>query len=187
MIEETFFSDEMGIRLSDTKIKKAWGEPSKKLKVEKPQEDIKLNCWGAISSRGATSLHIFSSNLNGPLYEDILDEHIMEMEELYPEGFYFQQDRSSVHQYAEGWIEDHGLERLTYPTYSPDLSPIENLWSTLKHNVKCDAPRNEAALCRSLRENWEILTTREKLEPYFTTLHGRYQECLDKQGERLPY
>jgi len=37
----------------------------------------------------------------------------------------FQQDRSSVHQYAEGWIEDHGLKRLTYPTYSPDLSPIE--------------------------------------------------------------
>jgi len=185
MIDETFFSDEMGI--SNARIKKAWSGPEKKIKVEKPQRDVKLNCWGAISRQGATSLHIFKDNLTGSTYEDIIDEHIPEMEQLYPEGFYFQHDNSSVHQSAEGWMDEIDLERLIFPSYSPDLTPIENLWATLKYYVRCDAPSNETALHRSLIRNWEILTTRENLEPYFENLKDRYQECLEKNGERLPY
>ena len=187
MIDETFFSDEMGIWLSDARIKKAWSGPEKKIKVEKPQRDVKLNCWGAISRQGATSLHIFKDNLTGSTYEDIIDEHIPEMEQLYPEGFYFQHDNSSVHQSAEGWMDEIDLERLIFNSYSPYLTPIENLWATLKYYVRCDAPSNETALHRSLIRNWEILTTRENLEPYFENLKDRYQECLEKNGERLPY
>jgi len=68
LIEEIFFNDKMGIELSHTGIKKGWGDPTKKLKVESPHRDIKLNCWGAILSRGATSFHIFTNSLDGPFY-----------------------------------------------------------------------------------------------------------------------
>ena len=54
-IDETFFADEMGIWLSDAAAKKAWSGPYKKVKIEKPLKDIKLNCWGAISRNEATS------------------------------------------------------------------------------------------------------------------------------------
>ena len=101
MINETFFCDEMGIRLSDARIKKAWSEPQKKVKVEKPLKDVKLNYWGA-TSRGATSLQIFANNLNADAYQDIVEEHITEMEEIYPEGFYLQHDNSRVHKCVEG-------------------------------------------------------------------------------------
>ena len=156
MIDETFFGDEMGIRLSDARIKKAWSEPQKKVKVEKPLKDIKLNCWGAISRQGATSLYIYKENLKASKYEDIVEEHITEMEELYPEGFYFLHDNSQVHKSAEDRLNEIGLERLDFPCYSPVLTPIENLWSTLKYYVRCDAPRNEQALRRNLTRNWEI-------------------------------
>jgi len=66
-IKRCFFSDEMGIRLTElSKGDKGWMQPQKKLKVERVDKDVKLNCWGAISWQGATSLHIFSDNLKIP-------------------------------------------------------------------------------------------------------------------------
>lgn len=183
----TFYSDEMGIRLFDAQPKKAWGETCKKIKMEKPLHDIKLSCWGAISRRGSTSLHIFKGNLNGPLYETILQEHTQEMQELYPSGFWFQHDNLPVHQCVEDWMADNGLERVSFPSYSPDLTPIENLWATLKHSVRCDAPLSEGDLRQSLTRNWKILTSKKNLKPYFDSLSHRYQECIDEDGERLPY
>ena len=68
-IDEIFFSDEMGINLSDTLTTKAWSGPCKKVKVEKPLADVRVSCWGAISRYGATSLEIYQGTLNAERYE----------------------------------------------------------------------------------------------------------------------
>jgi len=187
MIDQVFFTDEMGIKLSETTTKMAWGLPGKKIKVTKPTKDCKVSCWGGISARGATSLHIYKDTLNASRYEDILEEHIPEMQALYPEGFLFQQDNLPAHRAIDDWIESQNLEQVTFPSYSPDLSPIENIWFSLKDSVRQDAPRNEAELIRSLQNNWQALTTPANLEPYFNTLVHRYDECVQMEGERLPY
>jgi len=74
-----------------------------------------------------------------------------------------------------------------FPAYSADLSPIENLWSALKHSVAVDHPTTSVALERSLKDNWEKLTTPENLAPYFDNLHNRYVECIDIEGEKVPH
>jgi methylphosphotriester-DNA--protein-cysteine methyltransferase len=51
-IYETFFSDEMGIKLSDAQLDKRWYKPQKKLKMENLPINIKVNCWGAILKQG---------------------------------------------------------------------------------------------------------------------------------------
>lgn len=33
------------------------------------------------------------------------------------------------------WAEENGIELLDWPPYSPDLNPIENLWSILKQEI----------------------------------------------------
>lgn len=186
-VYQTFFSDEMGIKLSETKKEKAWHMPRKKVKTEKPSQDVKLNCWAAVSAEGATSLKIFKENLRGPLYQSIIEEHIPEMEEMLPDGYYFIHDNHPTHKPIENWMEKNELERLQFPTYSPDLNIIENLWSALKGSVACDAPRTENQLKKSLQKNWETLTTPDNLRPYFANLHDRYFECIEEEGKRLPY
>lgn len=109
------------------------------------------------------------------------------MEALYPEGFYFQQDNLPAHRASKTWIKENGLGQFDFPDYSPDLNIIENLWSSLKHMVRCDNPRSENGLVQSLQRNWELLTTEENLRPYFESLHSRYLECINKNGVRLPY
>ena len=189
-LKRTFFSDEMGVRLSEvSNYNKTWTLPTrKKLKTEKGARDIKLNCWGAISWEGATSLHIFTENLNNDIYQDILNEHAPEMVDIYSnKKCYFQQDNLPAHGNVEILGDYPPLELLDFPTYSPDLNPIENMWSTLKYKVACDAPKSERALVKSLINNWEELTKVDNLRPYLQTLDGRYLECIEQNGGRLPY
>ena len=62
------------------------------------------------------------------------------------------------------------------------IFPIENLRSTLKDSVAKVAPYNEERLITSLQRNWDILTLRRNLQPYFLSLLSRYQECIEKGG-----
>ena len=186
-INETFFSDEMGIKLSQAMPKKAWSGPNKKVKIVKPAKDIKLNCWGAISRNGATSLEIFENNLKADSYQAIVQKHQQEMIQVYPEGVQFTHDNSQVHKSSEVNLQNDNFRIIQFPTYSPDLNPIENLWSALKGNVRNNAPRTEKQLRESLKRNWDTLTQINNLEPYFDNLHIRYQECIDKNGIRLNY
>ena len=184
-IYNTFFSDEMGINLSEAHINKAWAPAGTRMEIEKPRKNVHLNCWGAISYFGATSLHIFKEPLKAGVYEGIIKSHLEEMDQIYPEGYYFQHDNSSVHKAAEKEATKMGLEILDFPTYSPDLSPIENLWSTLKSAVAADSPKTEAQLIRSLRRNWEKVTTENALKPYFEELEDRYLDCIECNGALL--
>lgn len=184
-IYETFFSDEMGMKLSEAYPKKTWRDPQKKVEVAQPLKDVKLNCWGAISANGATSLHIFKGSQKASVYQGIIDEHLLEMDDLYPEGFYFQHDNHKTHTASENWLNDQDVVPLQFPTYSPDLNPIENVWNALKARVRHDAPKTEAQMKNSLIRNWEEITTKEALEPYFDDMVVRCEECMEIEGERL--
>jgi len=121
-IKRCFFSDEMGIRLSEiSKPKKHWMQAGMELENERVDDDIKLNCWGAISWKGATSLHIFSENLNNSLYQEIVEKHREEMENLYQQDFCYQHDKHPFHLTFEVFDEDEDVEIIDFPTYSPIL------------------------------------------------------------------
>lgn len=186
-IETTFFSDEMGINLSDTHLDRVWMPPRQRIKCTKPKQNVRLNCWGAISCNGATDLYIFKGGLKADHYQDILLEHKQQMDDLYNGPYTFIHDNLSVHTAVEDWAKTNGLNIRDFPTYSPDLNPIENLWSALKYRVACDNPRTEQQMRNSLLRNWRNLTTLEALEPYFEGLKGRYQDCIDKGGGKLDH
>jgi len=186
-IYSSVFTDEMGINLSDCYSENVWNPPRKKVKVEVPRQDIWLSCWAGISYNGATTLHIYKNSLKADTYLKIVEEHKHEMDELYPNGYLYQHDNSSVHVAAEDDMKRQKFKFMEFPTYSPDLSPIENLWSALKVAVAKDNPKNETSLRRSLHNNWRELTQVDKLHAYFDVLFDRYNECIEKKGIRLRY
>ncbi len=62
------------------------------------------------------------------------------------------------HRQVEEAIERAGARLLFLPPYSPDLSPIELMWSKLKHYLKKKVARTMADFHQALLEAFETLT-----------------------------
>ena len=187
LIYRTFFSDEMGIELKRVHKNRAWQLATEKLRKKNAAENIKVDCWAAISAQGATSLEIYKKGMNGDLYRQIIESHKTEMEMLYPDGeFYFIQDIHPVHRMNEEWIvKEMKLGLIKLPRKSPDLNIIEHVWVALKERVRIDDPATESELRASLLKNWAVLTHPERMQPFFEGLHRRYYECVSRNGEKL--
>ena len=52
------------------------------------------------------------------------------------------------------WFENNGISTLSWPSQSPDLNPIENLWNTLKVKVHKRNPQNIKQLEELCKEEW---------------------------------
>ena len=189
-IYQTFFSDEMAIELNNNYKNKVWQLLTENIRRKNATEYVKLNCWGAISAKGATSLDIYERSLNGNFYRQIITGHKEEMKKLYSDGeeFYFLQDNHPAHRKSEQWlVEEQKLNLIKLPKRSPDLNIIENLWSALKERVISEAPSNEKELRASLLSHWEVLTKADRLQPFFEGLHRRYMECIERDGHKFRY
>ena len=98
------------------------------------------------------------------------------------------QDNAPSHasKYSTAWLASKGLKDnriMTWPPSSPDLNPIENLWSLLKHDIY-----GEGRQYTSLNSIWEaVVVAARKVDPQqikklTDSMDGRLMTVIEKRG-----
>lgn len=82
----------------------------------------------------------------------------------------------------------YGLDSIPWPAASPDLSPIENVWSILKRKVAQlhPRPRTVAELKTALIRLWDELDPSE-FDACIDSMPRRVQQCIANKGGHTKY
>ncbi|CAB1453064.1 unnamed protein product [Pleuronectes platessa] len=113
---------------------------------------------GCFSSAGTGKLVRIEGKADGAKYREILEENLMQSAKDLRLGrrFIFQQDNDPKHtaRATKEWFGLKNVNVLKWPSQSPDLNPIENLWQDLKIAVHRRSPSNLTELHLFCQEEW---------------------------------
>jgi transposase len=194
--KKVLFSDEKSFWLGSIPTH-AWQDPNHRITVEVPKYAPKLHVWAAIGYYVKTKLYFSEQNLDGPLYQQILKARLKEKDIIYSpdcprtlrKKWLFLQDNDPKHKAKKSMAELENLigdRLLLHPAYSPDLNPIEDMWSYLDLKLKNSNVQTIPSLQRFLNKEWNALPWTE-IRKSVNSMPKRLKECIKLNGKRTHY
>ena len=181
------FSDETTVYLNQVKGR-VWNPPGNKKIVRTVKHPTKVNVWGCFSSRGFGRIICFKENLNAKRMCNIYERALLPTatDHFGPgsTSWKLQEDNDPKHmsKMAKKWREENGVQRIDWPSMSPDINPIENVWHLLKMSLQ----KRKLTTCRSLtaaiHREWKALPV-ELAGRLVETMKNRLFEVIEKKGD----
>ncbi|XDV36000.1 hypothetical protein PO909_005854 [Leuciscus waleckii] len=141
--------------------------------------------WGMFSWHTLGNLHFCDGTINADKYIEILEHNMLPSRRHLFQGrpCIFQQDNAKPHSahITKSWLRRKRIRVLDWPAYSPDLSPIENVWLILKRKMRQRRPRTVAHLKNCLQQEWDKITP-ETLHHLVSSVPKRLLSVVKRNG-----
>ena len=150
-----------------------------------------LMVWAGISVQGKTDLHVLQNGtLTAVRYRDeILDPIVRPYAGAIGPQFILMDDNARPHRahLVDRCLDNESIERMEWPSRSPDLNPIEHVWDMIGRAVyaRVNPPRTLAELGQALQEEYDRIP--QKIWNLICSMRRRCRAVIDARGCHTRY
>lgn len=147
--------------------------------------------WTGFGAHGKCNVAILTGKVNALKYQNALEHHFLPFKNnLNGKEVVFQQDNASVHtaKTTKQWLTDHHIAQLPWPSKSPDLNPMENVWGIIVRRVYADGKQYGTAeeLKAAIIQAWNSVTM-ETLNHFVNSMPDRIFSVINHNGGSTKY
>jgi hypothetical protein len=146
--------------------------------------------WGCFASSGVGRLHHIQGIMKKEEYHAILQHQMFPSANALfgHNNWIFQQDNDLKHTAIinQAYLANRHVNVMDWPAQSPDLNPIENLWSELKRQLQDRTCNTPDELFDVLKAGWEAIP-REYIQKLIDSMARRCLAVIRANGRATKY
>ncbi|MEN2497501.1 MAG: Ubiquitin carboxyl-terminal hydrolase 22 [Marteilia pararefringens] len=191
-----FFSDEscMEINMNSTMNRVRRFKSSSPLNplytTQRVKYPLKVMIWGCFNYKSVGRIHVCDGNMNSSKYLEVLENKLLpSIEDAQIENPLHLDDSAPCHRTlaVKEWHKSESIGKIDWPGNSPDLNPIENLWSIIKYKIRRRTITTKRKLISEIIKIWNHEISEDLLKILADSMTKRLEDVIKVKGEMTKY
>jgi transposase len=160
--------------------------------VQKKPHPVSVPAWACFTAQGPGYMAMYEGSATGTqmgaIYRDYLIPTVREHFGVGRGARWIVHDNDSRHRSpsVKQVLHSNSITPLDFPPYSPDLNPIENLWTDVQNRMEGKPVSTKEEIEAALQEAWGE-TKPEYCNKLARSMPRRIAQCIEREGAYTDY